>query len=510
MSRLKALFKESLLYGVSSLLSRFLNFLLVPFYTHVLSPAEFGVSNILFALIAFCNILWQGGFDTAYLRLRHDEGEENGRKLFATAFTSLWVTSGLGTLLLIVATPWLASGLMIPEADRGLLRWAAAILWLDALTVVPMAHLRFRHMALQYSLLRLFNVAVNIGGNLLFVLYWRRGLEGIFWANALASAVCLLPLLPLLVRQLRGQKLFRWETSRLRALLSLGLPLVPAGLYGIVNDVAGRLFLGWLLTDAAVAALYPGRGWSVLDLTGIFSAAWKLGIFGLLLTQMYRLAWQPFFMQHAKDADAPILFGRILRLLLLFIGCSTGALMLWLDKLVAIPIAGRPFIAEAYWGGLSIVPLVLLAYAFQAVFIHFTLGLYIEKRTRYLIWSNGIGAAVTIAGNLLLVPRFGLWGASVAVVACYACIAFLVARQSQKLFPIELGGWRLVALGLWLLLSHGLGLWVQTHVEGVNWVWRMAGTAAIWILPFALGALSPNELKAAKGLLRRRPATAAS
>lgn len=115
------------------------------------------------------------------------------------------------------------------EADRGLLRWAAAILWLDALTVVPMAHLRFRHQALQYSLLRLFNVAVNIGGNLLFVLYWRKGLEGIFWANAMASGFSLLPLLPLLWRQVRGQGLFQWETSRLRALLALGLPLVPAG-----------------------------------------------------------------------------------------------------------------------------------------------------------------------------------------------------------------------------------------------------------------------------------------
>jgi O-antigen/teichoic acid export membrane protein len=496
-SRLKSLLKDSLLYGVSSLLSRFLNFLLVPFYTHLLTPADFGVSNIIFALVAFCNILWQAGFDTAYLRLRHDEDETGGKRLFATAFWSLCVTAGLGTAFLVLSAPWVAGGLAIPEAHRPLLRWAALILWLDALAVVPMAHWRFERRALNYSLLRVFNVVVNIGGNLYFVWHLRSGLPGIFWSNALASGVTLLPLMPLLFQQLRRHLPWIWDQTRLKSLLQLGLPMVPAGLYGIVNDIAGRLFIAWLLTDAAVSILYPGTGWTVLDMTGIFAAAWKLGIFGLLLTQMYRLAWQPFFMKHGKDTDAPRLFGLILRLLLVFIGCSTGMVMLWLDKWVAIPIAGRRLIAEPYWGGLPLVPVILLAYAFQAVFIHFTVGIYLAKRTRYLLTSNGIGAAVTIMGNWLLIPYWGLWGACWSAVACYAVIAFLVARQSQKLFPIELGGWRLAVLGAWLLASHGLGLWVQMHPEDWSAGSRMAATLGVWILPFLLGTLPPKELKAA-------------
>jgi len=509
MSRLKSLLKESLLYGVSSMLARFLNFLLVPFYTHVLLPADFGVSNIIFAFIAFCNILWQAGFDTAYLRLRHDEDDAGGKKLFATAFWSLAVTAGAGTLLLLASSPWIGQWLVVPASDRGLLRWAALILWLDALAVVPMAHLRFRHRALHYALLRLLNVALNIGGNLYFVWHLHLGLPGVFWSTALASGVTLLPLLPLVFTQLRGHFPWLWDVPRLKGLLQLGLPMVPAGVYGVINDIAGRLFIAWLLTDAAVAALYPGTGWTMLELTGIFAAAWKLGIFGLLLTQMYRLAWQPFFMKHGKDPDAPALFGLILRLLLLFVGCSTAMVMLWIDKWVAWPIGGRHLIAEAYWGGLPIVPLILLAYAFQAVFIHFTVGLYLAKRTRYLIFSNGVGAAVTLAGNYFLVPRLGLFGACLAAVACYAAIAWLVARESQRLFRIDLSGPRLALLGLWLLASHALGLRVQMHPEDWGSGLRLAAMLALWAAPFLLGALSSGEWKAAWRAIRtKEPARA--
>jgi O-antigen/teichoic acid export membrane protein len=152
---------------------------------------------------------------------------------------------------------------------------------------------------------RLVNVIVIIAGDLVFVLWLRQGLEGIFIANIIASASTLLLLSPVFVANLR----VAWDSARVRALLAFGLPFVPAGLYGIVNEMAGRLFLS-RLSQEDVERLHPGAGWDVLHLTGVFSAAWKLGVFGLLLVQMYRLAWQPFFLRHHRDADAPALFGR--------------------------------------------------------------------------------------------------------------------------------------------------------------------------------------------------------
>ena len=498
-SRFRALAKDSLAYGVSSLFSRFLNFLLVPFYTHVLNPAQFGVSNIVFALVAFLNVVYQAGFDSAYLRLAHDAGDKDAerRRLFSTA---LWSQAGLSlvfTVPFLLAAPWLGSVFSVPVEYGRLFTLAAVILALDALSVVPMAHLRYQRKALHFAFIRMGNVIVNIAGNLLFVLWLHRGLEGIFLANVFASLFTLILLAPVFWQNLRAA----YDAAWLRILLGFGLPFIPAGLYGIVNEMAGRLFLS-RLHPADVARLYPGTGWDVLQLTGIFSASWKLGIFGLLLVQMYRMAWQPFFLRHYQDPDAPALFGRILRALLLGIGSAGLALTLFLDKLVALRVFGHTLIAPAFWPGLPIVPGILLAYALQAWFVHFTLGVYIAKRTRTLIWINGAGAAVTVLASVVLIPRFGLWGAVWAAVACYAVMAALMTRSSQKMFPIVLEGARFLPLALWLALVFSAGFWVQAHPDthlSLRAVLLVVGLA----LPFLLGAVDKRERRLLASILTR-------
>jgi len=495
-SRLRTLAKESLAYGVSSLFSRFLNFLLVPFYTHILTPSAFGISNIVFALVAFLNVIYQAGFDSAYLRLAHDPEETDRKRLFSTA---LWSQAGLIALFTVpflLLSPWIGRSFNIPWDNRDLLQLAAIILALDTLSVVPMAHLRYRHQALRFASIRLGNVLVNIAGNVVFVLWMHMGLRGIFLANIVASFFTLVLLSPVLLENLRAV----CDGPRFRALLRFGLPFMPAGLYGIVNEMAGRLFLG-RLTPAELARLYPGKGWDVLHLTGLFSAAWKLGVFGLLLVQMYRLAWQPFFLQHQNDTDAPALFGRVLRVLLLFVGTCGLTLMLFLDKLVSFPIHGKVLITRPFWDGLPIVPGVLLAYALQAWFIHFTLGIYIAKQTRWLVWINGVGAVVTVALNLLLVPYFGLWGAVWAAVACYAVMAFLMTRKSQSLFPIDLAWRRLLPVMIWLALCFAAGFWIQQN-PGIGLGMRFALLVVGLCLPFALGGVTPREGRTFLALLK--------
>jgi O-antigen/teichoic acid export membrane protein len=501
MSRLRALAKDSMAYGVSSLLSRFLNFLLVPFYTHVLTPGEFGISNIVFALVAFLNIIYQAGFDSAYLRLAHDgehSGAEQGRRLFSTA---VWSQAGVSlacTAPFLLAAPWLGAAFNVPVRYESLFALSVVILALDALSVVPMAHLRMRRKALLFAVIRLGNVVVNIAGNLVFVLWLDYGLEGIFLANVIASAFTLLLLTPVFLQNLR----ITFDAAGLRPLLAFGLPFVPAGLYGIVNEMAGRLFLS-RLSPADVERLHPGSGWDTLHLTGVFSAAWKLGIFGLLLVQMYRLAWQPFFLRHYGDADAPALFGRVLRALLLFVGGCGLALTLFLDKLVSLPVFGTPLIAPAFWPGLPIVPGILLAYALQAWFVHFTLGVYIAKKTAALVWINGVGAAVTVAFSLWLVPRQGLWGAVWAAVACYAVMAVLMTRKSQALYRIDLDWPRLLPLLGWMLFCFAAGSWVQAHPESglsLRFVLLLIGLT----LPFLIGAVGKDERAALRKVILRR------
>ena len=488
------------MYGVSSIASRFLNFLLVPFYTHVLTTADFGVSNIVFAIIAFMNIIYQFGFDAAYLRLSQDEDEEGRKRLFSTAFWSQALGSLAFSLPMIAVSGPLARIFLMPDSQRTLFLYAAGILVLDTLKVVPMAHLRLKHAALRFALINLGNVLVNIAANLYFVLHLRKGIEGVFMANLAASAFTLMPALPVLLANLRGA----FRGPLFRQLLRFGLPLVPAGLYGTVNEMAGRIFMR-LLSQADIDRLYPGRGYDVQQLSGLFAWAWKLGVFGLLLVQMYRMAWQPFFQQRQKDPDAADLFGRVLAYLCHFIGYASVTLMVFLDKLVALPVMGRTLIAPAYWPGLEIVPGVLLSYAIQAWVVHFTLGLYIAKRTDYLMWTNGAGAAATLIGNLLLIPRLGLWGATLSAIFCYLVIAVMITRKSQELYPITLDWKRLGPVLVWLACGWILGAAVQLQPQSFSPGARLGALAAFWTLPFVLGTLKVREMRGMLPAIASRP-----
>lgn len=292
------------------------------------------------------------------------------------------------------------------------------------------------------------------------------------------------------------------DAAGFKHLLRFGLPLVPAGIWYILIEMTGRLVLSRLGQDD-IDRLYPGRGYDTLALTGIFSAALKLGVFGLLLVQMYRMAWVPFFLQRQKDADAPRLFARILAYLCQFIGYASVTLMVFLDWLVALPIAGRPIIHESYWAGIAIVPGVLLAYAFEAWAVHFQLGIYIAKDTRFFMFSNGIGAVVTVLGNVILVPVLGLWGAAVSACLCYLTIAVLVTRRSQRHFPIDLRWKSMAPILLWMAIGWILGGMVQARPESFSAGMRVGLLAAFYALPLILGFFPRAELAA---LLRRKPA----
>jgi O-antigen/teichoic acid export membrane protein len=497
-SRIRALAKESLIYGVSSIASRFLNFLLVPFYTHVMAPSEFGVLNIVLVVTAFLGVVYQFGFDSAYLRMGADTEGADRKRLFSTAALSQAATAVVLSLLLVFGAGPVGAAMAVPEGGAVLFRWAALVLLCDTLAVVPFAHLRLTHQALRYSLLKLANVLVNIGANLAFVLKLRLGVEGVMMAYAAASAATVALCLPVLLANVRPAL----ETAAFRQLLKFGLPLVPAGLWYMIIEMTGRIVLS-RLSQADIDRLYPGSGYDTLALTGIFSASLKLGVFGLLLVQMYRMAWVPFFLQRHKDPDAPRLFGRILRYFSQFVGYASVTLMVFLDKLVAVPIMGRPVIHEAYWAGLAIVPAVLLAYAVEAWAVHFQLGIYIKKDTRFFVFSNGVGAAVTVAGNLLLVPILGLWGAALSACLCYLSIAVLVTRRSQRHFPIELAPRSLVPILLWLALGWVLGAAVQMHPDRWPMPWRLAGLLAFWILPLVLGFFPRREVMALLRFRRR-------
>ena len=254
MSSVRALAGQTALYGLSTMVGRMLNYLLVPLYTILFAPEVYGVVTDLYALVAFLNVVYTYGMETAYFRKSADRPEA----AYNAAFWSLTATTLLFTTLLLLAAPALARGLQYPNHPE-YVRWFALILGLDALAAIPFARLRQQAKALAFASIKLVNIGLNIGLNLGFLLFlpWLQsmgialpswlyqpemGVGYIFLSNLIANGVTLLLLLPGMPRTISGFDKALW-----REMAAYGIPLLPAGLAGMVNETLDRALLKYLL-----------------------------------------------------------------------------------------------------------------------------------------------------------------------------------------------------------------------------------------------------------------------
>lgn len=471
---LKALGKESLVYGLSTVGARLLNFLLMPFYTHYLLPAEYGVVAAVFSYIAFLNIAYHYGLDQAYMRHYADR-----ERAFPAALTCLAATSLLLSAALACFAPFWAGAAGIGPENYRLVWFSVAILALDTATIIPFADLRMRHRALRFAGVRTASIALNVLLNIVFLAWLDLGVDGVFWANIVSSGAALLLLLP---------ELSAWRPALdrgvLRDLLSFALPLLPAGLGSMAVQVLDRPIMLRLADPAAV---------------GVYQANYRLGIFMMMVVTMFDQAWRPFFIERAHQPGAPALFARVLSWF------SLGGLLLWLGlaffvgDLVRLKVAGVPLIHPDYWQGLGIVPVVLAAYLLNGVYVNFLAPVIIAKRTGAILAVTLAGAAVSIAGNFALIPAFGLLGAAWAALFSYLVMAALMYLRGREFYPIPYEFGRLAgAAALAAACAAPALLLAPAGLPGL--LLKAACLAAFPAGAWFLGLVAPDE----KDALRRR------
>jgi O-antigen/teichoic acid export membrane protein len=495
LSRLRKLASDTAVYGLSTILGRVLNFLLVPFYTHVFATDEYGVVGLVYGAFVFLNILFTYGLESAYLKYAAgDEGRARVSTVFSTATWSLLITSVVlgGLFLLLPDVLALVSGVTGADGTTAALSprivgLAVAILVLDTLAVVPFAELRLEGRPWYFALVRVAGILVNIGLNVWLIVGLGRGVEAVFEANVAASALTLVLLVPLYVRHLRP----RFEGSLWRDLVAFGLPFVPGGLGYALTERASLFGLEGL------PARVPGA--TGTDQVGLFNATWKLGVFMMLVVQMFRFAWQPFFLQHAKDADAKPLFARVFTLLAAGLWGLFLVISFFAREIATFPIpGGRTLIGPSFLPGLVVVPLALAAYLFQGWYYVFSAGLYIEKQTKYFAHATFVGSLLAVGATFALVPTYGIVGAGWANVAGYAAMAAVLYRYAQRAYPVPFD-WRRVG-GASLLALALFAAWARVPALQRWWV-EMALIAAFTAGLAGLGVV-PRGLVAR---LRRRP-----
>ncbi|AXI99492.1 Membrane protein involved in the export of O-antigen and teichoic acid [Cyclonatronum proteinivorum] len=483
-SRIKELFSDSVVYGLSSVVARFINYLLVPFYTMYFNPAEYGIVGLVYAAIMFLGVLYTFGMESAYIRYAKGSDTDD-KKVFVTLQLSLLaVASVLGALLYFAGKPLLLP-LMSLDFDGGarLFVLMLSILWLDSLTIVPYAHLRIVRQSWVYAVIKLLNVLINVSLNLYLVIVQGWGIEAIFISNIIASGSAVL----LLIIACRHMYAGKPELAVLKTALIFGLPYVPNGIGFAINEVIDRFFLV-RMDEAAIEAIY-GHPYTADEITGIYNACYKIAVFMLLGVQMFRLAWQPFFMRYAEAKDSSDLFGAVFFYFNLACGAIFLTVGIFAKQIVAlqVPVLGGTLIDSRYWSGLEIVPYLLLAYWFQGWFINFSAGIFIKDQTLKFPRITLYGAVITLGGNIILVPYFGMVGSAVATLLCYGFMSMLAYGYAQKYYPVN---YPLKSVIFIMLSMVGLVFLSAIHVilpvQELFWKIILFGTGTLLLLAVLL------------------------
>jgi O-antigen/teichoic acid export membrane protein len=440
-AKLKELSKDTAVYGISTILGRFLNFLLVPFYTHVFLPEEYGIVSNVYAVVALLNILFLYGLDSAFMKYAANKEDAPEKEIFSTPFLSVLVSSFLFSILIIILQEPILSFLGVPGEFSFLIYFVSSILFIDALSAIPFIKLRLERKAKKFALFKFLNIAVNVLLNLVLVLILGFGVEAVFIGNLAASLFSFFLLFP----DIRKYFIPEFNTELYKKLLKFGLPYLPAGFASIIIQVIDRPILEHL-TD--------------LHTVGIYQANHKLGILMMLFVNMFQFAWQPFFLQNAKEERAKEIFSRVLTYFTMTGSIILVMLSLFISDIVQLNIFGRTIIGPAYWGGLFIVPVVLLGYLFNGIYFVFTAGIFIKEKTIYIPFITAAAAIVNIALNLILIPYIGMMGSAIAALFSYIIMAVSLFFVTQHFYKINYELGKIARIFLSITVTTALYFWL--------------------------------------------------
>ncbi len=479
---------ETAIYGISTILGRFLNFLLVPFYTNILAPGDYGIVAYLYSLVAFVTVVYSYGLESAYFKYSSTLEIGTPRQNFTTPFLSLLTSSAAFSILIVALSSPIAVLTNVPDRYLQVVSLVAGILALDAIAIIPFAALRMQHRAAAFSTIKFANIFINVILNLILLLVFKQGVMGVFYSGLAASAATLLMLLPTIVRHAGGG----FNGPLWRALMKFALPYVPSGLAAMAVQVIDRPILRALTDDATV---------------GIYQANYRLGIFMMLIVSMYDYAWRPFYFSTAKEANAREIFARVLTYLVLFMTGIFLLLTFFIGDLARLSILGRHVIGPGYWGGLNIVPVVLLGYLFLGISTNLSAGIYIEKKTHYMPPITFLGAAVNVVANYLLIPPMGMTGAAWATFLAYFAMAVTMYFAARHVYPVSYEFPRLLKIAgagaIAVALFYTVPIGPADRTTLISCVWKLGLLGLFAGSVYWMKFFKPEELLALRGFYRK-------
>lgn len=436
MSALKKLASQTAVYGLSSILGRLLNYLLVPLYTLSFTTSEYGIVNEFYAYVAFFTVLLTFGLETTYFRFINKS--ENEEKTFNEIFSLVLIISGIFLILILIFSQGLANLMLLPQYQNVVV-WFGFILVFDATSSILLAKLRHQNNPQKFAVVQLSSIGLNIVLNLIFILYAKEqvdagntdGLAGMIYSPAIGlgyifiANLCSSLLKPLLLYKELSVFKFTFSKSQAKTFLLFAAPLAIAGFAGIVNETIDRPMLKYLVYGQTNDLEYAQSQ------VGIYSANYKLSILITLFIQAFRYAAEPFFFAQEKSEDKTKVYSKVMTWFVVVVALIFVGVALNLDIF-------KLFIRdEAYWVGLHVVPILLLANVFLGIYYNQSIWYKLADRPMFGAYIAIGGAIITILLNLALIPFFGYVGSAWATLIVYFGMCAASWYLGQKYYPIK-------------------------------------------------------------------------
>jgi len=458
MSEMKSLAKDTAIYGVSSIVGKFLNYLLVPLYTYVLKQtADYGIVTNLYAWTALLLVLLTYGMETGFFRFANRE-DFDSKSVYKTAYLTLLCTSALFTMLVVIFHQPIANVLGYPDHSE-FVEMMFATVAIDAFACIPFAYLRYQKRPMLFAALKLLFVLLNIAFNILFlVVLGKNDVFYVFLSNILATGIQTLVLLPFTLPK-GGQ----FDGNTLRQMLRYSLPLLVLGVAGIMNQTLDRILFPYLYTgDDAQAQL------------GIYGACFKVAMVMMMFTQAFRYAYEPFVFSKHKDRQSVEAYADAMKYYIIFSYLILLGVVFYLDIF-------RYIVSSAYWEGLKIVPVVLWTYVFQGIYFNLSFWYKLTDETKWGAYFSLIGLIITLVLQVVFVPIIGYWASCGSSLVCYLCIMLLSFIIGQKKAPIP---YDMKTIGLYTLFTVGLlAVYYALRLYFISNTWLMMaiGTVLLFI-----------------------------
>ena len=480
--QMKILAKETAIYGVSSIVGKFLNWMLVPLYTYVLQQqSDYGIVTNLYAWTALLLVILTYGMETGFFRFANKEGE-NAQTVYSTSLIALFTTSLLFAVACVVCQVPIANALGYP-AHSEFIALLGIVVAMDAFASIPFAYLRYKKRPLQFAALKLLFVFLNIVLNLFFLVLcpkiqdwgiisaWYNadyGVGYVFVANILATGIQTLCLLPAVgegfrslgVQEFRSSGVFSW--GLLKQMLRYSLPLLVLGVCGIMNQTLDRILFPFFYDGADAQAQL-----------GIYGACFKVAMVMMMFTQAFRYAYEPFVFAKHKDRESVEAYADAMKYYIIFSYMILLGMIFYLDLLKFI-------IAPSYWEGLKIVPIVLWTYIFQGVYFNLSFWYKLTDKTQWGAYFSLIGVVITFGLQAIFVPRIGYVASAASSTVCYLVImllSYFIGRKHLEI-PYDLRRIGIYTLLVVTLLAVYYGLaqllpmneWAQMGVGSVLFI----------------------------------------